>query len=106
MIHDATAQQHPKPQLRNNKQQKGEAPTLNFKANEEYFGLSIVGRPGSRGWLKITAPSAKAKHPDQVLYIAFLLAPCLWGFESKNIYKASGGLQRVRERDLERSKIV
>ena len=96
MIHDVTAQGRSQPQLRNSKQQRGEAPTLIFKANEEYFGLSIVGVPGNKGWLKITAPSAKAKHPDQALYVAFMLAPCLWGFESKNISKG-GILQRVRE---------
>ena len=105
IIPDSIGQQYPKPQLQNSRQQKGEAPTLNFKANKEYFGLSIVGIPGNKGWLKITAPSAKARHPDQILYIAFMLAPCLWGFDSKNISK-DGLLQRVRDCDLEWSKIL
>ena len=100
MIPDSTEQEYPKPELRNSRQQKGEAPTLNLKANEEYFGLSIEGVPGNRGMLKITAPSAKAKHPGQVLYIAFILAPCLWGFQSKNKTK-DGVSQGVRSCDLE-----
>ena len=104
LIPDSTEQQHPKPQLRNSKQQKGEAPSLTFRANKKLFGLSIVGVPASRGWLKITASRSRAKQPSQVLYIAVQLAPCLWGFESRNISK-DGLLQRVRKFDLEQLKL-
>ena len=69
------------PQLQNsNWQGEGEAGTLTFKANEKLTGLSIRGSPGSSGWLRATVYSEVRKQ-NLVLDVAFILAPCLWGFQ-------------------------
>ena len=72
-----------KPTLRSSNQNEEDVSVLNFKANQKIVGLSILGMTRSQGYLKVSAMDEQ-KEPKFVLFIAFELAPCLWGFESKN----------------------
>ena len=83
----------PKPQLRSTNQNK-EASLVNFKANEKVVGLSIIGIPGSRGVLEIQRLLDDDRQ-ERVLAIAFMLAPCLWGFKPKYDFR-NGVLNKVK----------
>ena len=77
-------EQTSKPQLQNGNQNDGETPVLNLKGNN-VFELSISGTPGSKGWLRISTKHKESYH-NLVLFVAFRLSPCLWGFQGKRLF--------------------
>ena len=67
-------------QLESSKQSSKPNSPITFPANQPVKGLSIKGSVGSAGWLRFSLYSERSTGAELHVDIAFILAPCPWGF--------------------------
>ena len=70
------------PFLYNSNQGEQDKGTITFNANQRLFGLSVAGKPGSQGLLKITILAGTDSQDSPLrLDIPIKLSPCQFGFQ-------------------------